>query len=61
MTLEQWMDRLKGQNKCLTVALRLMALACVLFVNPTIPTRNLMARHRIDPQIDGTTDDRPAT
>ena len=60
MTLEQWMDRLKGQNKCLTVALSLMALACVLFVNPTIPTRNLVAHQIIHPQKDETTDDLPA-
>jgi hypothetical protein len=46
MTLEQSVDRLKRQNKCLTVALRLMALACALFVNPTIPTRSLMTGHR---------------
>jgi hypothetical protein len=61
MTLEHWVNRLKQQNKCLPVALRLMALACALFVNPTIPTPNRMPRHRIHSQKDETTDDRTTT
>ena len=46
MTLEQRKERIKRLNKCLTVALRLLALACALFVNPTIPMLGLITHRR---------------
>ena len=54
MTIEQRLEQLELQNqrierknKRLTAALAVMAVACALFVNPTIPPLSLKTRRRI--------------